>query len=204
MSRAHGALALGCLLLGAPCIALAQADTRYVVEELVVGVYGNPELAGDRLGEVRSAQAVELVFTEGDAAQIRTEDGLEGWIRATYLQSEQPLAPRLAALRAENDKLRKASAAATRVDPRTQAELEELRASLETANRRLAQLQASSRERPADEVPVEVTRPVRNDALRTSLLLLLVAVVAAGAGFYWGYRTLERRVRARYGGLKVY
>ncbi len=204
MSRAHGAIALGWLLLGAPCIALAQADTRYVVEELVVGVYGNPELAGDRLGEVRSAQAVELLVAEGDAAQIRTEDGLEGWIRATYLQSEQPLAPRLAALQAENDKLRKASAAATRVDPKTQAELEELRASLETANRRVAQLQASSRARPADEVPVEVTRPVRNDALRTSLLLLLVAVVAAGAGFYWGYRTLERRVRAKYGGLKVY
>jgi hypothetical protein len=202
--RAVAIAALGWLLAGAPCAALAQADTRYVVEELIVGVYADPLLAGDRLGEVRSAQAVELLATEGDAAQIRTEDGLEGWVRTTYLQSEQPLAPRLAALRAENEKLRKASAAATRVDPKTQSEIAELRTSLETANRRVAELQAGNRDRPADEVPVEVTRPARNDALRTSLLLLLVAAVAGGAGFYWGYRTLDRRIRAKYGGLKVY
>ena len=27
---------------------------------------------------------------------------------------------------------------------------------------------------------------------------------ALGLGFWWGYRTLERRVLAKYGGLKVY
>lgn len=209
MSRALSFATLGTLLLGtmsawAQTETEAGTDTRYVVEELIVGIYGTPDLAGDRLGEVRSAQAIELLGTEGDAAQIRTDDGLEGWIRATYLQSERPMAPRLAALQAENEKLRKASASATRVDPKTQSELAELRASLETANRRIADLQSANRERPADEVPVEVTRPARNDALRTSLLLLLVALVAMGAGFYWGYRTLERRVRAKYGGLKVY
>lgn len=204
MSRAAVVAALGSLLLAILCAAPAQADTRYVVEELIVGIYADPLLAGDRLGDVRSAQAVELLATEGDAAQIRTEDGLEGWVRATYLQSEQPLAPRLAALQAENDKLRKASAAPARVDPKTQTEITELRASLETANRRVAELQASNRERPDDEVPVEVTRPVRNDGLRTALLLLLVAAVTGGAGFYWGYRTLDRRIRAKYGGLRVY
>jgi hypothetical protein len=37
------------------------------------------------------------------------------------------------------------------------------------------------------------------------LILTILAIGAAlGLGFWWGYRTLERRVLAKYGGLKVY
>lgn len=187
--------------------AIAHAETRYVTERLIVGVYPSPDLAGDRLGQIRSAQAVELLGTEGEAAQIRTEDGLEGWIQAQYLESDRPLAAQVEALEAENAQLRKAQSSAARVDPKPlQKEIADLRVALDDANRRVAELQAPEARAapPEDEEPVETVRPVRNEALRTTIWLLVVAALALAAGFAWGFRTLDRRIRAKYGGLKVY
>jgi len=188
------------------CANCAWAETRYVTEELIVGVYAAADLQGERLAQIRSADAVELLGSEGDAAQIRTEDGVEGWVKASYLETEAPLAPQLASARAELEKLRKAETAATRVDPKPlQKEIADLRTALEAANRRTSEVQAESPNvRREDEEPIEAAAPVRNQPLRTGLLMLLVAVVAGGAGFAAGYRTLERRVLAKYGGLKVY
>jgi hypothetical protein len=33
---------------------------------------------------------------------------------------------------------------------------------------------------------------------------MVCAGVALALGFWWGYRSLEQRVRRKYGGLKVY
>ncbi len=184
-----------------------RAETRYVTEQLIVNVYAQPDLAGDRLAQVRSAEAVELLGTEGEAAQIRTTDGVEGWMQASYLETEEPLATRFAALSAESERLRKAQSSTTRVDPKPlQKEIADLRAALDEANRRAAESQAPAQRAspPADEEPVETVRPPRNDAVRSTLLVLLVAAIALGAGFAWGYRTLDKRIRAKYGGLKVY
>jgi len=197
------ALLLATVLLSAPL----RAETRYVTEQLIVGVYSTPDLAGDRLVQLRSAEAVELLATEGEAAQIRTAEGVEGWMQASYLEADEPLATRLDALTAENDRLRKAQSSATRVDPKPlQKEIADLRAALDDANRRASELQAPAQRAspPADEEPVETVRPPRNDAVRSTLLIVLVAAVALGAGFAWGYRTLDKRIRAKYGGLKVY
>ncbi len=200
------ALAFAAALFFLPGMPL-RAESRYVTEQLIVGVYSQPDLAGDRLAQIRSADAVELLSTEGDAAQIRTEDGVEGWVKASYLESEQPLGPRLAALQVENEKLRNAESSGARVDPKPlQKEIAELRAALDAANRRVTELQAPAArvDRPADEEPVETARPVRNEGLRTALLFVLVAALATGAGYAWGFRTLDKRIRAKYGGLKVY
>lgn len=186
----------------------ACAETLYVSEKLVVVVYPQSDLSGERVTQVRSADAVEVLAREGESAQIRTSDGAEGWVKASYLQPEIPLALQLSALEADNEKLRKVQTSAKTVDPKPlQKEITDLRTALESANRRVAELQAPAApavERPDDEIPVETARPVRNDALRTALLVLAVAALAAGAGFALGYRTLERRIRAKYGGLKVY
>jgi Bacterial SH3 domain len=185
----------------------AYPETLYVTEQLVVGVYAQPDLQGERVAQIRSADAVEVLGRDGEAAQIRTADGAEGWVKASYLESAEPLAPRLAALEAENQKLRKAESATTRVDPKPlQKEIADLRAALDAANRHAAEPAAPSpaRERPDDEVPVETTKPVRNPVLRLTLLILAVAALGLAAGFAWGYRTLDKRIRAKYGGLKVY
>lgn len=203
MRARAGTIAL-MLLAAAP----ALAETLYVTEKLIVGVYAGPGLEGERLAQIRSADAVEVLAREGESAQIRTADGAQGWVKASYLEAEIPLAAQLASLEAENEKLRKAQSSSSRIDPQPlQKEIADLRAALDTANRRVVELQAPAEpavERSDDEVPVETVKPARNEALRTVLLFLAVAALAVGAGFAWGYRTLDRRIRAKYGGLKVY
>lgn len=203
MSLRAATLALA-LIAAAP----AFAETLYVTEKLTVVVYPQADLSGDRITQIRSADAVEVLAREGENAQIRTADGAEGWVKASYLQPEIPLAAQLETLEAENDRLRKAQSATARIDPKPlQKEITDLRAELESAKKRVAELQAPSApvaDRPDDDVPVETVKPVRNEALRIVLLVLAVAALALGGGFAWGYRTLDKRIRARYGGLKVY
>jgi hypothetical protein len=199
------AAAFALALLG---VAPASSETLYVTEKLVVVVYPQPDLSGERVTQIRSAEAVEVLAREGENAQIRTADGAEGWVKASYLQPEIPLAAQMATLEAENEKLRKAQGSATRVDPKTlQKEIGDLRDQLDAANKRVAELQAPAKpvaDRPDDDAPVETVKPVRNEALRTTLMVLAVAVIMLLAGFALGYRTLDKRIRAKYGGLKVY
>jgi hypothetical protein len=198
-------VAFALALLG---VASAFAETLYVTEKLVVVVYPQPDLSGERVTQIRSAEAVEVLAREGENAQIRTADGAEGWVKASYLQPEVPLAAQMATLESENEKLRKAQATATRVDPKPlQKEIDDLRAQLDVANKRVAELQTPARpaaDRPDDDAPVETVKPVRNEVLRTTLMVLAVAVIMLLAGFALGYRTLDKRIRAKYGGLKVY
>lgn len=203
MSPRAAVLAL-VLLATAP----AFAETLYVTEKLIVVVYPQADLSGERITEIRSAEAVEVLAREGDSAQVRTADGAEGWVKASYLQPEIPLAVQLETLEAENDTLRKAQSSGARVDPKPlQKEITDLRAELEAARKRVAELQSPSlpvADRPDDDVPVETVKPVRNEPLRIVLLVLAAAALALGGGFAWGYRTLDRRIRAKYGGLRVY
>ncbi len=190
--------------------AAVPAETLYVSEKLEVAVYGQPTLDGDRIAVLRSADAVDVVNREGEAAQVRLNDGTEGWVDVSYLTVELPLASQLESLTEENERLRataRANAGAGAQSKTLQSRNAQLETELATAQRDLEALRAkaaSPATRPDDEIPVEVARP-QNYASLFSVLWMIAGVAAAlGLGFWWGYSTLERRVRRKYGGLKVY
>ncbi len=188
----------------------AQAQTLYVTDKLEVGVYAQPSLEGDRIAVLRSADAVELVSREGEAAMVRLSDGTEGWVAGSYLEVEVPSAGQLEALTAENERLR----ASTRADAAAGAEVKtlkernaQLQSELASAQRDLDALQARGAapiSRPEDEIPVETARPADSARLLATLGIIASGAATLALGFWWGYRTLERRVRRKYGGLKVY
>ncbi len=187
-----------------------RAETLYVTEKLEVGVYGQATLDGDRIAVVRSADAVEVVNREGAAAMVRLNDGTEGWIDASYLEADLPLASQLESLTADNERLR----AAARADARSGAEVKTLQSrnvllqtELAAAQRDLETLQAKAAPRaarPDDEIPVEAARPPDHARLFSVLWTIAGLAAAVALGFWWGYSALERRVRRKYGGLKVY
>ena len=203
--------ALAGLLLAALA---AQAQTLYVTDKVQAVVYAQSTLEGNQVRILESGDAVELVSREGDNVHVRLEDGSEGWVAGSYLVVDIPATRQLQALTAENERLR----AATRSDPAATAELKtlkdrnaELQAELAAAQRNLSALQAKSpaapaaeAARPDDEVPVEVARPPARSSLYLTLAVVAGAAATLALGFWWGYSTLERRVRRKYGGLKVY
>jgi ferric-dicitrate binding protein FerR (iron transport regulator) len=122
-----------------------------------------------------------------------------------------PATRQLQALTAENERLR----ASARTDPAASGELKalkdrnaQLQADLAAAQRDLDAVQAKTAApaaaRPDDEIPVETLRPANRSRLFSILALVTGAAAALAIGFWWGYSTLERRVRRKYGGLKVY
>ncbi|HEX7418141.1 MAG TPA: TIGR04211 family SH3 domain-containing protein [Steroidobacteraceae bacterium] len=192
MSGAAARLLAAALLLGG---AAARADTRYIVEQLVVALNAAPDGSGERVATLKSGDSVEFLERQGESAHVRLPSGKEGWVRASYLMSDPPLKERLAT--------------------RTQ-ELEEARKD----NARLHdQLLAATAARPA---PATASPAADGAAVESAPALLLAppaaaapgagrwplalgcTVIALLAGFWLGWRTLDRRIRRKYGGLRIY
>jgi hypothetical protein len=188
----------------------ASAETVYVAQNLETGVFAQPTLDGDRIATVRVGDALELLNREGEAAMVRLGNGTEGWIAAAQLDSEPPLAARLEALSEENEQLRLAA----RTQAGAGAELKtlqgrntQLESELASARREVAALQARAAaptEKLDDEIPVEPVRPASYSRAMLAFWFAAGIAVALALGFWWGYRSLEQRVRRKYGGLKVY
>ncbi len=106
------------LALAASGAAIGQ-DRLWVADRLYLGLYSEPDNGGERLTLLPSGESVEILERAGDNARVRTGNGTEGWVRATFLTAEMPanarvreLDPRIAELEAENARLERAVAEA--------------------------------------------------------------------------------------------
>lgn len=100
------ALILGGLLLVAWSGAAAQ-QTRYVSEELEVGVRGGPSTQNRIVSAVRAGQRLTVMEDSGDGwSRVRLPSGNEAWILTRYLQDEPHSRERLAAVEAELAEIR--------------------------------------------------------------------------------------------------
>jgi uncharacterized protein YgiM (DUF1202 family) len=197
--------------LGGLCLACAvSAETLYVVDHVQVSVNSQPTLDGETVGVIRTGDTVELIGREVEAAQVRLADGTEGWVKGTYLSEQEPAAARVEALSAENERLKAAARSAsggTSDLKAAQATNAELKSALDQARAEVTRLREAARAAPvqaSDELQPQMSRRDGPDTPWRLILTLLAIGAALGLGFWWGYRTLERRVLAKYGGLKVY
>ena len=79
------------LLLPALVAASAiHAETLYVIEQLVVNVNSAPDATGERVANIKSGDAVEVLDRQGDQIQVHLANGTEGWVRKSYLSAEEP------------------------------------------------------------------------------------------------------------------
>jgi len=163
-----------------------RAEPLYVVEQLVVSLNSSADGSGERTATLKSGDRVELIERAGEAAHVRTAEGREGWLKAAYLSGEAPLRPRLAQSEAEVARLR--------------TELAQLR----TEHARPAPSAAPLSTPSADEPPPLFATPAPRPPTRSWPWVLLGALAGGGVGFLIGWRALDRRIRAKYGGLRIY
>lgn len=100
------------------------AETAFVIDKLLVGVYEAPDPGSTRLGLYPTATPMERSGeTDGEFAKVMTPDGVEGWIRRIYLSAEAPASVVLKEKLAELDALRtRLAALEARADGGTPAE----------------------------------------------------------------------------------
>jgi uncharacterized protein YgiM (DUF1202 family) len=183
---------LAALLLALPA-GSAAAATAYVSDELVLGVFAEENSQGQRLATLHSGTSVETLAQNGDFTQVRLADGTTGWVKSTFLTANEPAVVRIKRLEEELDRSRATTPALAEAAARSEVE----RLKLELAARQ-SELDAARAGRSAALMPVSDPAP------RWPVIVAAGIAVGLAAGFWLGYATLARRVRRKFGGLKVY
>jgi hypothetical protein len=190
------ALALAAVWLAA---AAAEPGTLYVVEQLVVNVNSAPDASGERIATVKSGEALEVIEKSGEQVHVKLASGKDGWVRAGYLSADLPLRPRLQQSEAEVAQLKDELG-------RLQTQLAQAR----SARAATDPAPAASVARPAaaEEVPAAsralFDAGAEEPARRIWPWALGWSLGAGVAGFLLGALVLDRHIRRKYGGLRIY
>ena len=180
----------------------------FVSDRLVLNVYSEPDQGGTRIATIETGDVVETIARSGNSVQVRLADGREGWVGASYLTTDAPAATRLRERQdatsaeakrsaAEVTALKKEAAALqAQIDQMKAAPVPAAAATIASVEPVIAQAPSSSSESlPATSVSARAW---------PSWLWPVAIVFSLGAGFAAGYQTLARRIRRRFGGLRLY
>jgi SH3 domain protein len=190
--RATLAVAVPAMLIAAG----GWAATAYVTDELVLNVYSEINQQGQRLTTLHSGASVESLATSGDFTQVRLPDGVTGWVKSSYLTNQVPATVRLKELEEELERNRATTPALAAAASRT--EVERLERELAAKQTELEAARAA-RQEPSGAVPAPPSPQSSHGGVAAG-----AAFCAAAGGFWLGYVTLARRVRRKFGGLRVY
>jgi SH3-like domain-containing protein len=179
------------------------AAPAYVSDELVLGVYADENNQGQRLATLHSGTSVEALGQSGEFTQVRLSDGTTGWVKSAYLTTKEPAIVRVKQLEEELDNSRATTPALAEAAARSE---------VERLTRELAAKQAEVDALHAAGAPAAARASAAVgafDANRPSGAVVLL--IGAGAvllaligGFWLGYAVLARRIRHKFGGIKVY
>jgi uncharacterized protein YgiM (DUF1202 family) len=188
--------------LAALALALSAVDgraaTAYVSDELVLGVYAEQNQQGERLTTLHSGATVETLMLSGEFTQVRLSDGTTGWVKTAYLTTREPATMRVKQLEEELDRRRATTPALAEAAARSE---------VERLQRELAAKQSeldSAREAHAEPKAAAVISPPGGIRNVTVLRAVCALLIVAACGFWSGYATLARRVKQKFGGIRIY
>ena len=189
------------LLAMFPLIAVGQ--TEYVTDNLRLEMKDAPNNGGSRVQMLESGQEMEVLARGQGYANVRLPDNTEGWVKSAYLVQEKPakliVAETIAdrdALQAEITQLQASFAAPAETIAGLEAQTTALDEALSGANSRIADLQQQAGSVEAVRQQYKGSLPLKWVA--GALLVCLVA------GFLGGQWWIDRRIRRRHGGFRVY
>ena len=192
-------------------LALAAAGAHgaalYVIEQVVVNVNSAPDASGERIATVTSGERVEVLERVRDQVHVRLADGKDGWIRASYLSADEPLRARLAQrdqqltqLEQDVSRLQAQLAAAHPAAPSSSAAV--------SAASAPATIAAPAAVPTAAEDPGGAAPMFASDGEQSAPHVwpwtLAAALLGLGVGFALGVLVLDRHIRRKYGGLRIY
>jgi hypothetical protein len=211
----RASLCLLALMLTAPAV---HADPIYVIEQLVVSVTSAPGEEGERVSQVKSGDKLEVIEREGDETHVRLSNGKDGWVKSSYLTADPPLQTRLTERTAEVEKLKQDADKLRQEGDKLKQDVSRLEAQL-AASRAAHTATPDSPPATPDSLPPPAASdspppaPVHETVFLQSperpgatpwLLLLGISAVMLLVGFAIGWKTLDGRIRRKYGGLRIY
>jgi SH3 domain protein len=206
-----------------PLAGLAQEQApapqqRYVSDKLVLNVYAQVDQSGGRVASIQTGDSVEELERSGNMVHVRLEDGREGWVGANYLTSDPPAAVKLRELQ-RGQKAPSATPMPAEPDKKSLEELGRLKKENATLQGQVNELQSrvSALGKMAEGAPTETPsepeaieeEPAQQPAVVMTAgpawwMWSIAIVLTGGLGYASGYQTLARRLRRKFGGLKIY
>jgi hypothetical protein len=179
------------------------AATAYVSDELVLGVYAEENSQGQRLATLHSGTGVETLSQNGDFTQVRLSDGTTGWVKSAFLTTKEPAVVRVKQLEEELDRSRATTPALAEAAARS--EVERLKLELAAKQSELDAARAGgSVAAVAPPAPGPLAAIHAAAAPRWPVIAGIAVAVGLACGYGLGYAMLARRVRRKFGGIKVY
>jgi hypothetical protein len=176
---------VGAALAGALLCAGAHGEALYVIDQLIVSVNSTPDESGERIASIHSGDSVQVLERHDAYLHVRLSAGTEGWVKSAYLSPAPPLQQKLSAqmqeiagLKQEVSRLQSAASA--------------------------ARLEAAVAREPPSDPPAALTVERPQGGRPLWRWLLGASIAALLAGFALGWRMLDRRIRRKYGGLRIY
>lgn len=201
-------LLAGLLLYGGlSLIAVQAAEVRYVTDQLTLNMYKDTTL-NQRLPALKSGDRVEVIKLAEGYTQVKTDKGIVGWVKSSYLDEESPARVRLAALQEELDALRSRHAdlligedkQPPKADETLQARVVAAEASRQRMKQRLAELELE-RNRHIMEIRELKKQLPEESNTKPILLWIILPLLTLISGFFMGLKYLDAKIRARFGGF---
>jgi SH3-like domain-containing protein len=197
----HRLILLSCVLFGSAAI----AEQMFVTDKLVLNVYAEPNQESERVATLETGDAIEVLEQAEDFLRVQLSDEREGWVDASYLTKDAPAIVRVRALEKEN---KTATQAVQKQHAEQRAQFEAENTELKT---QVEALQKAAAVHTPAAAPLQASPPITSEAVHFESIAnriwgiwVLLIVAAAGLGYLTGYQTLARRIRNKFGGVKIY
>jgi hypothetical protein len=191
----------------------AQADPApagqrlYVSDKLVLNVYAEADQSSSRVATIETGDAVDELERGQNFIRVRLANGIEGWVGSGYLTGDAPAAVQLRELQRQQK-------GATQGDKKSAEEVARLKKENETLQAQVKQLRTAAAAAPAaaddgvlegaSPMPQQLATVVPTQSGGPIWLWPLIVVLAAGLAYVAGYQSLARRLRKKFGGLRIY
>lgn len=200
--------ALWALLLSASVCSLHAEEFHYVSDQVTLRMYQDTSLS-KALTPLKAGDRVVILKHDDGYAQVRTEDDTVGWVKSTSLDKDKPAIIKLAEVQKELDDLRSKHTDLLIEQPVAQPPQDEgLIERLEAAESAQQNMKTRMKELEAQRMSyMEQLRELRQKAEtktelkdREKLLWIILPILTLISGFFIGFKYLEGKVKARFGG----
>lgn len=193
------------LLLGAALLMplLAAAETAYVTDNLRLGLHQAADTSDRSFRTLDSGQELEILSRDRNYAHVSLPDGTQGYVKAAYLVDEKPAKLIVAETQAEVDRLqaeleqlRRQFAGPAATISALEQEVSTLSAQLESNNTQIAELSDDNSDLRRRQSQMHYSLPLVWVGGATAVCLI--------GGFLLGLWWVDKRSRARHGGIRIY
>lgn len=190
-----------------------MAETLFVGDTLRVGIRPEPSKHVPSISIIKTGASVEVLERKNSYAKIRTQNGVEGWVKSAYLTRKTPANKELQAankkiktLENELSALQKASGEqTTKAQQELQATIQQLQTEKSNMLKELNDLKTQPATTTSNKANKHELAGFDLTSLNKDLLYIILGAIIAilVLGFMVGVSWYKQQVTKRLGGLSI-